>query len=86
VGIAWSSLGRWSVLGMKSRAPGLGGRASLETLVDGEVEGVIPAPGLGVFPSSVNPECPWLRPRQQGGRARRRKHKSRSNAFSKEKL
>lgn len=34
-----------------------------------------PDPGFGVL-FFINPECPWLRSRQQGGTERKRKHKS----------
>lgn len=35
-----------------------------------------PDPGFGVLLFLINPKCPWLRSRQQGGTERRRKHKS----------
>lgn len=57
-------------------------RPLLESVVVGErMEAERSGTVFGAFPSLINPECPWLRPRQQGGTVRRRKHKSRSNAF-----
>ena len=47
----------------------------------GRSEGWRPGTVFGAFPSPINPECPWLRPRKQRGTVRRKKYKSRSKAF-----
>ena len=68
------------VLSMKSKASSLGEGPLLESVMGGG-EGWGPGTVFGAFPSSINPESPWLRPKQQGGAVNRKKHKSRSNAF-----
>lgn len=52
----------------------------------GKDRGGRPGTVLGAFLSPINPECPWLRPRQQRGHSKRRNTNQEVMLFLKEKL